>query len=66
MAALKQEDPSRVDRLEAGDHVEERRFADARFAEDRDVLARAHLERDLVQDGTPAEALADCDQPEHA
>src|SRR5437588_295330 len=62
---LAEMDLARVDRLEPGDDVEQRGLADARFAEDCDVFARAHLERDLVQDGTPAEALADSREPQH-
>ena len=61
-----EEDLALIDRLEAGDGVEERRLADARLADHGDVLTRGELERYLVQHGSSAVALADSDEPEHS
>ena len=60
------EDLPLIHRLEAGDGVEQRRFADARVADHGDVLARGELERHPVQHGSSAVALADSDEPEHS
>ena len=61
-----EEDLALIDRLEAGDGIEERRLADARLADHGDVLTRGELERYLVQHGSSAVALADSDEPEHS
>ena len=54
-----------VDRLEPGDDIEQRRLADARVADDGDVLAGGDLERNAVEDDPLAEALGDPIEPEH-
>ncbi len=54
-----------IGRLEAGDDVEQSRFADAGFADDGDVLARGDLERDGAQHRALAEALGHLLQPQH-
>ena len=56
---------SGIDRLEPGDDVEQSGLADARLAHDRDVLASAEAERNAVEDGASAEALADGLECEH-
>ena len=40
-----------VGSVEPRDQVEKRRLAGAGFAHDRDVLARGHLQRDVLQNG---------------
>ena len=50
-------DAAGVPAVEAGHAVEQRRLADARFADDRDELARRDLERDVLEHGAVAVAL---------
>ena len=52
-------DDARIGPLEPGDAAEQRRLAAARGAEERDELARRHLERDVVERPDLSEAFAD-------
>lgn len=44
-----QNEPAAVRTVESGDEIEQRRLADAGFADDRHILARVQLERHLAQ-----------------
>ena len=57
-------DRSAVRRLEAGNHLQQRRLSRAAGAEDRQQLALRHLKRDAIERDDLAETLADALDPQ--
>ena len=54
VAAVEREPPA-IGPVESGDQVEQRRLADAGFADDGDVFARLQAQRDVPQDDAAIE-----------
>src|SRR5690606_12781028 len=60
-----QPDLARIGLVAAGDDVDERRLARAVGADEREDLARAHVERDVAEGGDVTEAARDALDLEH-
>ena len=58
-------DAAAVGAVEAGDAVQQRRLADAGFAQQRDELAAPQLQRHRIEDGRVAEMFAQAFDAQH-